>query len=610
MITSTTSNYENNWHKMTIKSEPNDCSPQFQTHESDSPIQTFDTKAMFFETNIPNNYSHPLGFNPLTPPGYPNILLSHQRQALENQRPSTPCSSYTNSTIPAPSLTPTHTPPMDVTPPKSPKENNETPEKDTNTRSECADSYDEPIFSGSDSEIDDGDIKSPAVNSHGKIRTHKCKQCNFVAVTKAIFWEHSRGHIKPEKVLSCPKCPFVTEYKHHLEYHLRNHQRSKPFQCPNCSYTCVNKSMLNSHLKSHSAVFQYRCADCNYASKYCHSLKIHLRKYAHNPDVVLNPDGTPNPLPIIDVYGTRRGPKTKANQTKADVELKQAAKKQKVEIIDRQSPLHFQAGSSGSSGGCNSQNMPTNISPLMLPNALANMFNKSNSTMPLLPYFNLNQMLRAIQQPSSFQHSAGINIDTDTQIALNLIQDKTPIKNDDYQESPRESTKTPMQHVITPSSSRKDRRKGRAYKLQTEKPDVLMSDDSHELTPRSTPNFIDSPQMQANTSTQNNNKIQINTSNNNNNCSNNNTTSNSNNKDNNSGHIISGNITNTSIEIPKEPTKVLECKHCYISFKDDVLYTVHMGYHGYDDVFKCNMCGEKCDDRVSFFLHIARNSHT
>ena len=31
------------------------------------------------------------------------------------------------------------------------------------------------------------------------------------------------GHIKPEKLLCCPKCIFVTEYKHHLEYHLRNH---------------------------------------------------------------------------------------------------------------------------------------------------------------------------------------------------------------------------------------------------------------------------------------------------------------------------------------------------------------------------------------------------
>ena len=47
----------------------------------------------------------------------------------------------------------------------------------------------------------------------------------------------------------------------------------------------------------------------------CHSLKLHLRKYAHKPDMVLNSDGTPNPLPIIDIYGTRRGPKRKPEES-------------------------------------------------------------------------------------------------------------------------------------------------------------------------------------------------------------------------------------------------------------------------------------------------------
>ena len=89
----------------------------------------------------------------------------------------------------------------------------------------------------------------------------------FVAVTKEDFWRHTKMHIKPEKMLNCPKCPFVTEYKHHLEYHLRNHFGSKPFKCPSCSYTCVNKSMLNSHMKSHTNIYQYRCQDCNYATK-------------------------------------------------------------------------------------------------------------------------------------------------------------------------------------------------------------------------------------------------------------------------------------------------------------------------------------------------------
>uniref|UniRef100_A0A0N4ZRW8 Protein hunchback n=1 Tax=Parastrongyloides trichosuri TaxID=131310 RepID=A0A0N4ZRW8_PARTI len=128
--------------------------------------------------------------------------------------------------------------------------------------------------------------------SSGKPKNYKCKQCNNVSTSKEEQWAHARTHIPPEKQLVCPKCDFVTEYKHHLEYHIRNHFGSKPFQCNKCSYSCVNKSMLNSHMKSHTNVYQFRCRDCTYATKYCHSLKLHLRKYNHKrvPDSNGNDD--------------------------------------------------------------------------------------------------------------------------------------------------------------------------------------------------------------------------------------------------------------------------------------------------------------------------------
>ncbi|KAL3311438.1 hypothetical protein Ciccas_009985 [Cichlidogyrus casuarinus] len=107
-----------------------------------------------------------------------------------------------------------------------------------------------------------------------------------------LFWEHQRTHIRPEKQLECSECNFVTEYKHHLEYHLRSHAGQKPHKCDKCNYRCVNKSMLNSHMKSHTNIYPYRCLDCNYATKYCHSLKLHLNKHNHRPDIVLNPDGS------------------------------------------------------------------------------------------------------------------------------------------------------------------------------------------------------------------------------------------------------------------------------------------------------------------------------
>ena len=157
--------------------------------------------------------------------------------------------------------------------------------------------------------------KPTATNSKesniNRYRKYKCKQCNHVSMNKKESWEHNKVHINKDKLLKCPNCDFNTGFKHHLEYHLRCHYKSKPFRCIKCSYSCINKSMLASHLKSHSNVYQFRCNDCAYATKYCHSLKLHLRKYQHKPDRVLNLDGSENPYPIIDVYGTRRGPRPK-----------------------------------------------------------------------------------------------------------------------------------------------------------------------------------------------------------------------------------------------------------------------------------------------------------
>ena len=52
-----------------------------------------------------------------------------------------------------------------------------------------------------------------------------------------------------------------------------------------------------------------------------------------------------------------------------------------------------------------------------------------------------------------------------------------------------------------------------------------------------------------------------------------------------------------------------QCNYCDIAFKDVVMYTMHMGYHGYQDPFTCNMCGQQTNDKLAFFLHIARSSH-
>jgi hypothetical protein len=51
------------------------------------------------------------------------------------------------------------------------------------------------------------------------------------------------------------------------------------------------------------------------------------------------------------------------------------------------------------------------------------------------------------------------------------------------------------------------------------------------------------------------------------------------------------------------------CQYCELAFMDQIMYSIHMGYHGYQNPFKCNMCGDEMADKVSFFLHVARKSH-
>lgn len=52
-----------------------------------------------------------------------------------------------------------------------------------------------------------------------------------------------------------------------------------------------------------------------------------------------------------------------------------------------------------------------------------------------------------------------------------------------------------------------------------------------------------------------------------------------------------------------------KCQHCDIHFLDNILYTIHMGCHGYEHPFQCNICGHMCIDRYNFSCHFARGQH-
>ena len=472
------------------------------------------------------------------------------------------------------------------------------------------------VHNASIDENDDESIRVPRVNAQGKVKTFKCKQCNFVAVTKLNFWEHSRTHIKPEKMLQCTKCPFVTEYKHHLEYHMRNHFGSKPFKCNKCSYSCVNKSMLNSHMKSHSNIYQYRCADCTYATKYCHSLKLHLRKYNHKPAMVLTNEGNPAPS-MIDLYSPRRGPRpmkkddplgalgglmgmppgmglgqtppgmpfgfpfpflgtsmgkpedrerkdelkcqlcgfsTFASNQFAEHILSHSTKEVSVTTVDK-SESSTKQEIDGMREGENPLLRFPGLHLPMMPNMKDYLSRVLNA--PLM--FNPMGFKKSPRQESEHEDSPKDSHDLNSPAPSGDEQPLGAVPLDlsrEVREKPHSpisdpSTDSPRPHIERIPS--KNRRKGKAFKLER----ANQWDDQTLNT--ETPSPDNESSRQENQS-----------------C------------DWNSCH---------------------QCQFCDIAFKDAIMYTMHMGYHGYQDPFTCNMCGHQTGDKLSFFLHLARSQH-
>ncbi|XP_029115862.1 DNA-binding protein Ikaros isoform X9 [Scleropages formosus] len=73
------------------------------------------------------------------------------------------------------------------------------------------------------------------------------------------------------------------------------------------------------------------------------------------------------------------------------------------------------------------------------------------------------------------------------------------------------------------------------------------------------------------------------------------------------------------LELPTDGFKVLSnegeqvrayrCEHCRVLFLDHVMYTIHMGCHGFRDPFECNLCGHRSQDRYEFSSHMTRGEH-
>lgn len=456
----------------------------------------------------------------------------------------------------------------------------------------------------------------PRRNSNGKMKQYKCKQCPHISFSKDDQWAHARTHIPVDKQMNCPTCNFVTEYKHHLEYHIRNHIGSKPFQCKKCSYTCVNKSMLNSHMKSHTNVYQFRCMDCTYATKYCHSLKLHLKKYDHRrvPDGMEMGDTSPTqvkPEPLVPYpnFGMKlevQSPATTLAQTlglspivtsqslnyASQMLLRQHQMEQMSSLISGLPPLPQPLA-------CAVCDFKTSSQEELMRHNVNHFLNQSNQSPIVSLYQSLPQMNSFVPQIEAVAEQP-VTADTQEERDSGHV-------GDDEMEGSTGSTGSP--HCSSKGSGDETEQPGRKIKafkldqisqrLQGKSPNG--SEDSEDKdTVEENPKMSVSPAPETPTvavsttvvksigqpftpfgGDDNLNLFQR-------------------------AYLAQLNALSMRRE---EVSWRFQCHHCRMAFQDQALYHIHMGYHGYEHVFKCNRCGHIAPDSLNFNLHLLQASH-
>ncbi|CAJ0610385.1 unnamed protein product [Cylicocyclus nassatus] len=433
----------------------------------------------------------------------------------------------------------------------------------------------------------------PRRNSNGKMKQYKCKQCPHISFSKDDQWAHARTHIPVDKQMNCPTCNFVTEYKHHLEYHIRNHIGSKPFQCKKCSYTCVNKSMLNSHMKSHTNVYQFRCMDCTYATKYCHSLKLHLKKYDHRrvPDGMDLGDTSPTqvkpePLAAYQNFGLKLEAPSPATTLAQTLGLNPIVTSQSLNYASQMLLRQHQMEQMSS--------LINSLPSLTQPLKCAACDFQTSSQEELMRH-NVNHFLsqptqspiaslyQALPQMSSFAPPIETNSDKNVNVDTHEERDSGHVGDDEMGStgstgSPHCSSKGSGDETELPGrkvkafkldqisqrlqgksptgSEDSDEKEGEEQHVESSvspAPDPAASNSTSVVRAVAQPFLPMSPESNLNIFQQ--------------------------------AYLAQLNVLAARRE---EASWRFQCQHCRMAFQDQALYNIHMGYHGYEHVFKCN----------------------
>uniref|UniRef100_A0A8C2XTR7 IKAROS family zinc finger 4 n=1 Tax=Cyclopterus lumpus TaxID=8103 RepID=A0A8C2XTR7_CYCLU len=400
----------------------------------------------------------------------------------------------------------------------------------------------------------------------------KCDICGMICIGPNVLMVHKRSHTG-ERPFQCNQCGASFTQKGNLLRHIKLHSGEKPFKCPFCSYACRRRDALTGHLRTHFPLQlrkPYKCSYCGRSYKQQSTLEEHRERChsylqsleSHQPSCVQNPgeemrelEFIPDSLlqPSSDKMAFIDRLANSITKRKRSTPQKFVGQKH-IHLHLADAPYELSAGL-GKDGEMPAGELDT---PHFtgLGGEYAGVAGNGGG--------GVSDTMRPLHLPTT-RTGAGLGLGT-----VGVVGREAAEGHEDLPAS--------QSHAPSPSNSCLDSTdtesmpddRNRHNPSHAKDMEVKREDGGHSaLRPPGVAPTPSSPTAASFTSRE-------------------------------SFRVVDG---------EGRAVRSFRCEHCRVLFLDHVMYTIHMGCHGFRQPFECNICGHRSQDRYEFSSHIVRGEH-